>query len=46
LTWGDVGFEKLEVSVTRSVVRQRIGPRKTEASQKAIPLDPDLAEHL
>jgi integrase len=46
LKWGDVDFEKLEVNVTRSVVKQIVGPCKTEASQKPIPLDAELAEQL
>ena len=46
LKWEDVSFERLEINVTRSVVKQRIGPCKTEASQKPIPLDPGLAEVL
>jgi integrase len=44
--WADVDFEKLEINVTRSVVKQRVGPCKTEASQKPIPLDAELAEQL
>ena len=46
LKWADIDFEKLEINVTRSVVKQRVGPYKTEASQKPIPLDAELAEHL
>jgi len=46
LKWADIDFEKLEINVTRSVVKQRVGPCKTEASQKPIPLDAELAEHL
>jgi integrase len=46
LRWEDVNFETLEVSVTRSVVKQRITPCKTEASRKPIPLDTELAEVL
>ena len=46
LKWEDVDFEHLEIRVSRSVVKQRIGPCKTEASQKPIPLDADLAEVL
>src|SRR6516164_3061820 len=34
LKWADIDFEKLEINVTRSVVKQRVGPCKTEASQK------------
>ena len=46
LKWADVDFEKLEINVTRSVVKQRIGPCKTEASQKPIPLDAELGEQV
>jgi len=46
LKWKDVDFENLQVDVTRSVVKQRVGPCKTEASQKPIPLDADLAVQL
>jgi integrase len=46
LKWEDVDFEKLEINVTRSVVKQRIGPCKTEASRKPIPLDAELAHAL
>lgn len=46
LRWEDVNFESLEVSVTRSVVKQKITRCKTEASRKPIPLDPELAEVL
>ena len=46
LKWSDIDFLKNEVSVTRSVVFQVVGPCKTEASQKPIPLDLCLAEAL
>jgi integrase len=46
LKWMDVDFEKLEINVTRSVVKQRIGPCKTEASQKPIPLHAELGEQV
>jgi len=46
LKWADVDFEKLVINVTRSVVKQRIGPCKTEASQKPIPLDAELGEQV
>jgi len=46
LKWDDVDFEALEVRVTRSVVKQKITPCKTEASRKPIPLDAELAELL
>jgi len=44
--WTDINFEKNEVSVTRSIVMQVVGSRKTEASQKPVPLDPLLARTL
>lgn len=46
LKWADINIEKLEIKVTRSVVKQKIGPCKTEASQKPIPLDAKLGEQL
>jgi integrase len=36
LKWADVDFEKLEINVTMSVGKQRIGPCKTEASQEVL----------
>jgi integrase len=46
LKWCDVDFENLELHVTRSIALQHVGPCKTEASQKPVPLDPELAEVL
>jgi len=46
LKWQDVDFESLEVSLNRAVVHQVVGELKTEASQKPIPLDPELAHEL
>jgi len=46
LKWVDIDFQKSEISVTRSIVFQVVGPCKTEASQKPVPLDPRLAEAL
>jgi integrase len=46
LKWRDINFDDNEVSITRSIVMQVVGPCKTEASQKPIPLDPYLAEAL
>jgi integrase len=46
LKWHDIDFEKNEISVTRSIVFQVVGPCKTEASQKPVPLDSHLAEGL
>ncbi len=46
LKWTDVDFIKNEIRVTRSIVLQVVGPCKTEASQKPVPLDPFLAKTL
>jgi integrase len=46
LKWHDIDFQKNVISVTRSIVFQVVGPCKTEASQKPVPLDPCLAEAL
>jgi len=46
LKWSDIDFEKGQVSVTRSIVLQRVGDCKTEASRKPVPLDSRLAEAL
>src|ERR1700745_3265284 len=46
LKWHDIDFQKNEISVTRSIVFQIVGPCKTEASQKPVPLDSRLAEAL
>lgn len=46
LKWRDVDFEKLTIDVLRSVVDQRVGKVKTEASKKPVPIDPYVAEDL
>jgi integrase len=46
LKWRDINFQSHEINVTRSIVFQVVGPCKTEASQKPIPLDGYLAEAL
>jgi integrase len=46
LKWQDIDFELAELRVTRSIVQQVVGSCKTEASQKAIPLDEALTEAL
>jgi integrase len=46
LQWEDINFESLQVNVTRSIRKQRIGRCKTEISRKPIPLAPELAEML
>ena len=44
--WTDIDFVRNEIRVTRSIVLQVVGPCKTEASQKPVPLDPLLARTL
>ena len=46
LKWHDVDFRTKQISVTRSIVFQVVGPCKTEASQKPVPLDARLADAL
>jgi integrase len=46
LTWADVDFQKSQIVPRRSIVKQRIGPVKTEVSGKAIPLDDSLVGDL
>jgi integrase len=46
LKWHDIDFRTNQVSVTRSIVLQVVGPCKTEASQKPVPLDSRLADAL
>jgi integrase len=46
LKWSDVDFEKLQISITRSVVGKVVGKCKTEASRKLVPLEPSVAEEL
>jgi integrase len=46
LKWHDIDFQKNEISVTRSIVFQVVGPCKTEASQKPVPLDARLGKAL
>jgi integrase len=46
LKWKDVDFQSSQLSVTRSIVEQVVGPCKTEASQKPVPLDSCLAKAL
>lgn len=46
LKWKDVDFVAKQLSVTRSIVNQVVGPCKTEASQKPVPLDASLLEAL
>ena len=46
LKWEDFDFSKLHVSVTRSLVDQHVGPVKTEASRKLMPIDDFVAQDL
>lgn len=46
LKWEDVDFKKNVIHIRRSIVKQKIGPPKTEASQKPIPLNTELAKAL
>lgn len=46
LKWSDVDFEKLQISITRSVVGKVVGNCKTEASRKPVRLEPSVAEDL
>ena len=46
LKWQDIDFETCQIIPRRSIVAQWIGPVKTGASGKAIPLDNSLIEDL
>jgi integrase len=46
LKWGDIDFERGTMSVIRSIVYGVVGPCKTEASQKPVPIHPTLADSL
>ncbi len=46
LKWGDFDFKNLHGSVTRSLVDQHVGPVKTEASRKLMPIDDYVAHDL
>ncbi len=46
LRWEDICFEDKVLTPKRSIVKQRIGKVKTEASKKSIPLDDVLVEEL
>lgn len=46
LKWGDIGFERDAMNVTRSIVYGVVGPCKTESSQKPVPMHPTLADAL
>jgi integrase len=44
--WEDLDFQRKVFTPKRSIVKQRIGQVKTEASKKLIPLDDDLIAEL
>jgi len=46
LQWGDVDWERLSVSIQRSVVHGKVYETKTEVSQKPLPLAAEIAEIL
>ncbi len=46
LQWQDIDWDALTVRIRRGVVHGREGDAKTEASEKPIPLDPDLAAEI
>lgn len=46
LKWQDVDFKNKQLWVTRSIVQQVVGPCKTEASQKPVPLHDHLVRAL
>ena len=46
LQWRDIDWDALTIRIRRSVVHGRQGDAKTEASEKPIPLDPDLAAEI
>jgi integrase len=46
LKWGDIDFTQGNMSVTRSIVYGVVGPCKTEASQKPVPIHPVLTDAL
>jgi integrase len=46
LRWQDIDFERLTITVQRSLVDQVVGRTKTEASQRPLPMDPRIATLL
>ena len=46
LRWLDINFDKLTITIQRSFVRGKVNEVKTNASEKVLPLDPDLATIL
>jgi integrase len=46
LVWIDINVETMEVSITKSCVRNRLGDTKTECSRRPVPLHPLVLESL
>lgn len=46
LVWTDVNIETMEVSITKTCVRNRFGDTKTECSRRPVPLHPLILESL
>ncbi len=46
LKWEDVDFAEGEIRLTRAIVCQHVGPLKTAASQKPVPMDAGLSALL
>jgi integrase len=46
LQWGDLDFAQKTMNVTRSIVYGVVGPCKTEASQKPVPVHPTVLKAL
>ena len=46
LKWGDLDFAQKTMNVTRSIVYGVVGPCKTEASQKPVPVHPTVLKAL
>lgn len=46
LKWEDVRFDMMEIRPSRAIVDQVVGPLKTDASDKPVPMDTALADVL
>lgn len=46
LKWADIDFSDLVIDIQRSIYRGHVGPCKTEASRKPVPLDLNVAADL